>query len=352
MNIKEGLIQRRINDRQRLQRMEIEDFLLSEIEKYPERVEKLWKRDYSSIEKFLRSIKPNRERWQEMVGDFSDCAAKELMVEEEPFLENDKMVAKWISIKLFEKLRGRAILALPKNETKPVPLVICQHGHSSSPDGEVFGLTDKISVYNNYAVKLINEGFAVLAPMNITMSEPMARFNKMCLLLGKSLFGLEIFKLNRFIDYLSHCKEIDEDKIAMWGLSKGGTYTLYTLPLEPRIKVGIISAFFNHRLKKMVVDDPRYTCCLRSDEAHMFLPSLLTGFTDSDLVSLICPRPLMIQTGKADNVSWWPLVLEEFENAREHYQKLKIDDKIEMCLHNGGHEVCANEGLIFLKHWL
>ena len=53
MNIKEGLIQRRINDRQRLQRMETEEFLLAEIEKYPERAEKLWQRDYSSIEKFL-----------------------------------------------------------------------------------------------------------------------------------------------------------------------------------------------------------------------------------------------------------------------------------------------------------
>ena len=351
-NIKEGLMQRRIDDRQSLQRRETEDFLKAEIEKYPESQKKLWKRDYFSIEKFLSSIEPNRKKWLETIGDFSKSASGNFEVEEEPFLEDENIIAKWVSIKLFDKLRGRGILGLPKRKNKVFPLIICQHGHISSPDGDVFGLIDKANYYDKYGYKLVKQGFGVLAPLNITMTEPMARSNRMALLLGKSLFGLEIFKIRRFIDYLSTLKEIDKTKIGMWGLSKGGTYTLFTLPVEKRIKVGIISAFFNHRIKKMVVEDPRYSCYLVTDEEHMFLSGWLKEFTDSDLVSLICPRPLMIQTGKADGVSWWPFVLEEFKNAKEHYKKLKIEERIEMCLHGGGHEIRFAEGLKFLQRWL
>ncbi len=351
-DMKEGLIQRRIDDRQRLQRRETEDFLRSEIEKYPERQKKIWRRDYSSAENYLSSVEPNRKRWLETVGDFSKGASEDFAVEEEPFLEDKKVIAKRVSIKLFSQLKGRAILGLPKSRNNLFPLIICQHGHTSSPDGDVFGLIDKANYYDAYGYKLVKEGFAVLAPLNITMTEPMARFNRMALLLGKSLFGLEIFKIRRFIDYLSTLKEIDKNRIGMWGLSKGGTYTLFTLPVEKRIKVGIISAFFNHRIKKMAIEDPRYSCYLATDEEHMFLPNWLKEFTDSDLVSLICPRPLMIQTGKADGVSWWPFVLEEFKNSREHYKKLKIEDRIKMCLHNNGHEIRFEEGLKFLKCWL
>ncbi len=351
-DIKEGLMQRRIDDRQSLQRRETEDFLRAEVEKYPIRAKKFWKRDYSSIEKFLSSVEPNRERWLETVGDFSEGASEDFEVEETPFLEDKEVIAKWVSIKLFSQLRGRAILGLPKGKSKFLPLVICQHGHTSSPDGDVFGLIDKENYYDKYGYKLVREGFAVLAPLNITMSEPMARSNRMALLLGKSLFALEIFKIKRLIDYLSTLKEIDKNRIGMWGLSKGGTYTLFTLPIELRIKVGIISAFFNQRIKKMVIKDPRYSCYLVTDEEHMFLPGWLREFTDSDLVSLICPRPLMIQTGKADGVSWWPFVLEEFEESKEHYKKLKVEERIQMCLHNAGHEIRFKEGLKFLQRWL
>lgn len=354
-NIKEGLIQRRIDERQGLQRRETEDFLISEIEKYPERQKKYWKRDYSSIEKFLSSVEENRKRWIETLGDFSESATDDFEVEESPFVEDEKVIAKWISIKLFgqSQLRGRAILGLPKLKNTPFPLIICQHGYSSSPDGDVFGLIDKGNFYDKYGYKLVKNGFAVLSPLNITYGEPRNRCERIAHLLGKSLFGLEVFRTKRFIDYICTIKDIDKNKIGMWGLSMGGTYTLFTLPAELRIKVGIISAFFNHRIKKMVIEDPRYSCYLPlSEYEHMFLPGWLKEFTDSDLVSLICPRPLMIQTGKADGISWYPYVLEEFEKSKEHYKKLKIEDRIQMYLHNDGHEIRFQDGLKFLKRWL
>jgi hypothetical protein len=41
----------------------------------------------------------------------------------------------------------------------------------------------------------------------------------------------------------------------------------------------------------MAIPDPRYRCFLETNEEHAFFRGWLTEFTDSDVVSVICPRP-------------------------------------------------------------
>ena len=98
----------------------------------------------------------------------------------------------------------------------------------------------------------------------------------------------------------------------------------------------------------MVIPDERYSCFLETREEHAFFDGWLTEFTDSDAASLICPRPLLIQTGKKDGIAHWPQVIEEFEVSRTHYEKLGIAERIEMDLHEGGHECRIESGLKFL----
>jgi hypothetical protein len=45
-------------------------------------------------------------------------------------------------------------------------------------------------------------------------------------------------------------------------------------------------------------------------------------------------------------------VVEEFEASREHYQKLGIAERMEMDLHDGGHEARVESGVRFLTRWL
>ena len=345
-----GLIARGESDRQHLLRIETEDFLRELTERYPERQAALWQRDYSSVEAYGASVRPNRQRWLQAVGDFGR-PEREMAPELEPFVENDRMVAHWVTIRLYGRLRGRAVLALPKGVEFPAPLVICQHGIGSTPE-RVFGFTDDSGLYRAFGQRVVEAGYAVLAPMNITEGPPRARYTRMALMLGKTLWGLEIAKIRRFIDYAETRPEIDAKRIAMWGLSLGGAYTAFTVPLEPRIKAGIIAAWFNHRIRKMIIDDPRYSCFLSTSEEHVFVPGWLREFTDSDLISLICPRPVMMQVGKCDGISWWPFVVEEYERTREHYAQLGLADRCVLDLHEGGHEIRVAEGLEFLGRWL
>ncbi|MCM8769477.1 MAG: hypothetical protein NC911_07415 [Candidatus Omnitrophica bacterium] len=349
-DISSGYLERSAEDQQSILRRETEDYLRSLIlDDYPKRQACFWKRDYSSLEAFLQSVEPNRQRWTVALGSFQPEGDFE--PEEEPFLEDTKVKAFWVSIRFARHLRCRAILALPKKGKKTkLPLVIAQHGISSNPE-RVMGFLDGPNYYHAYGYQLAAAGYAVMAPQHLTGLER-RRYQRLALLLGATLAGLEVSKLKRFLDYLGTRREVDPERIAMWGISLGGYYTLLSLPVEPRIKLGICCAFFNHRLEKMIVDDPRYSCFLSTEEEHIFIPGWLREFRDADLISLICPRPFLIQTGKADGVSWWPWVVREFQQAKTHYEKLGLADRFQLDLHSGGHEIRYESGLAFLKKWL
>ena len=348
-----GVIGRWVSDRQRLLRNEIEDHLRRVVLDYEPRRATYWNRDYSSVEAFEESVEPNRQRWREAVGVFEyDGTPLEPVLD--LWYEDARFTAWWLTVGLVGDLRGRAILALPKNRRDPAPLVIAQHGAGSSPE-KVFGLDDPRHVYKSYGRRLAEEGFAVIAPLNVTFGAPRARLERLCKLLGRTLFGLEIFRTQRLLDYLETRPEIDIGRTGMYGISLGGTYTMFTVPVEPRIKAAVVCAFFNHRRNKMAVDDPRYSCFLSvsaEGSEHIWVPGWLREFTDSDLASLICPRPLLVEQGKADNVAWWPMMLEEYKETCEHYRKLGVKDRIEIDLHEGGHEIRMDKSLKFLKKWL
>lgn len=345
-----GLIDRGQRDRQHLMRVETENYLRGLYEDYESRSAPFWNRDYSSPEAFLKSVEPNRQRWLEAVGDFGPTTSA-LNPLVEPWMEDDRMVGWWVTVDIYPGFRGRGVLAVPKNSTGKLPVVICQHGVGSSPE-RVFGFLDDASLYHAYGQRVVEAGFAVLAPCNITEAAPRARYQRLCLMQGKTLWGLEIAKIRQLINYLETRPELDCSRIGMWGISLGGAYTSFTMPLEPRIGAGIICAWFNHRVKKMVIDDPRYSCFLSVNEEHIFIPGWLREFSDSDLMSLICPRPVMSQTGKGDGISWWPFVVEEYQAARAHYEKLGIAERMVLDLHEGGHEIRVATGIDFMRTWL
>ena len=344
-----GNIERILGDCQSLIRRESEDFLRWETEeKYEERQKDFWKRDYSSVETYLKSIKENRKHWKEYLGDFSQYFVSDFSPEKEKIYEDDKKEIFYLKIRVTENLNAYALIGYLKKRKTPSSLIIAQHGIGSSPF-HVFGFYDRANHYHDYGMNLLEEGYTVLAPFNITESAPRARIQRLCLLLRKSVAGLEVTKYKRWIDYIYTMDDIDKEKIGMWGLSLGGYYTLITLPVEERIKLGICSAFFNHRIKKMIIDDPRYSCFLSTEEEHIFIPGWLEHFSDKDLVSLICPRPFMIQAGKQDAVSWWEFLANEFEETKKHYEKLKAEENIVLDLHSGGHEIRVKQGIDFIN---
>jgi len=361
-DISEQWAQRMANDRQSLQRRDTENFLRSLTEVTFAQRENRWRRDYSSLERYESSVAPMRAEWGECVGLF-DLAAQEDGATLTPYIETDRFTAYWLVVPMGLNdlavaegqsapiIHARALLALPKGQNGPYQLVIAQHGIGCCPE-RVFGMVDDGNLYHSYGRRLVEAGYAVLAPIHITEHQPRARYQRMCVMLGKTLWGLEISKLKALLDHTLARTEIKPTGAGMWGISLGGAYTLFTSVLEARIQAAICTAWFNDRLRKMIIDDPRHSCFLSTTEEHIFIPGWLRNFGDGDLISLICPRPMQVQTGRGDAIGWWPWQEEEFAVARQHYARLGIAERLEMFLHDGGHEIDVTSGLQFLQKWL
>lgn len=320
------------------------------VDEYPRRAEQAWQRDYNNVEAFVKSVEPNRQRWQRVVKPPVLKQTGEL--ERRPHPPLSHRGGQWLTLPL-GGLTAEGILAFPEQAIaeNPVPLVIAQHGIGSHPE-RTFGVLDEGEHYHRYADELLDAGFAVLAPMNLRSVERRNRIERLCRLADVSLPGIELVRTQRLLDEVLRDPRLDSQRIGMWGVSLGGTATMFWMPLEPRIKVGVVAAWFNHRRNKMAIPDHRYSCFLETKEEHAFFNGWLTEFTDSDVVSLICPRPLLIQTGKQDRIAHWPQVVEEFEASREHYEKLGLAERIEMDLHEGGHVPRIESGIKFLSRWL
>jgi len=318
------------------------------VEGYKDRAKGAWDRDYSSIDAFERSVKSNRDRWRAILNPPQLRKSGPLSKEPHPYLKD--IQAEWIELPL-GPVTAQAILVFPENASKenPVPLIIAQHGIGSYPETP-FSLNN--DAYHSYARELLQAGFAVMAPMNLRSKAFRNYVERLCRLIDTTLPGIELVRLQHLLDVVLVDPRIDAERVGMWGVSLGGMATMFWMPLEPRIKVGVVSAWFNHRSNKMAVPDDRYVSFIVVDEEHAFFRGWLTEFTDHDVVALICPRPLLIQHGKNDRIAHYPQVIDEFNIAKTHYEKLNIGERIEIDIFQGGHEARAETGIPFLIHWL
>lgn len=328
----------------------LEGYLRDDItEGYDARAASRWQRDYSSTEAFLKSVEANRARYRAMLAPPNLRAEGPLR--REPFTAIPGLRAEWVTLPLTGGLTAEALLAMPANATGKVPLVIAQHGIGSYPE-KIFGLEDPQGGYKAYGKALADRGFAVLAPMNLFTIERRNRVERLARLDGTTLAGIEFQRMKLLLDAVLADSAIDQDRVGFWGISLGGMAGMYWTPLEPRIQAAVITAWFNHRRNKMAVPDARYSVFLDTTEEYSFLRGWLTEFTDSDVASLICPRPLMVQHGKQDRIAHWPQVEEEFDAASSHYEKLGLKDRAQLVMFDGGHEIELPSGLAFLTRWL
>jgi len=329
--------------------LQLENYLKNYIiDGYKTRAAEAWHRDYSNPDALKRSVEPNRRKWETVIKP--PLLSKSGPMKKRPYSMGD-IKAEWLELPL-GAISAEAILAFPEGTTpgKPVPLIITQHGIGSNPESP-FEIGQKPG-YNGYAAALLKAGFAVLSPLNLRNVDRRNHIERYARVADLSLPGIELVRLQHMLDVVLADSRIDAGRVGMWGVSLGGMATMFWMPLEPRIKVGIVSAWYNNRLPKMILPDDNYVSFMVTDEDHAFFTGWLTEFSDDDVVSMICPRPLMIQHGKKDRIADWPKMVEEFKRGKIHYDKLNIGDRMELVLHDGGHEAIAAEGVRFLSKWL
>ena len=267
---------------------------------------KLWKSDFSSPEKYAKSIEPNRERLRKYLGVVDKRLPPRLEYvsgPDQPALvaEAEKYKVYAVRWAVLPGVDAEGLLLEPKD--KPVGTVIAVPEADWTPE-QLVGLAPGVREEAQYARRLAENDCRVLVPvlidrkddlsgnpkLNRATNQPHREFiYRMAYEMGRTLVGYEVQKILAAVDWA--CREKDHLPVAVYGYGEGGRIALYAGALDERIKVTGISGAFGPR--EMVADEPIYRNVW----------SLLTEFGDADVLRLTFPRVVVIEAAPFDVAS-------------------------------------------------
>lgn len=300
--------------------------------------------NYKQFDAYLATLEQDalRTKFKSLIGypapGFYDKAAAPRV---EKIGEDDIGIYHRMWITVAPGVETYGLYIVPKKAKLPAPLVISLHGGGGIPEGALFhGGTN----YHDQIRGPVELGYVVWAPLFVMQPGPdrtkgttvPAEIRKILdaklRAAGTSLMGMESMKITKALDRVLERPEVNPARVAMIGLSYGGYYTLYISALEPRIKVAIASCSFrNTPAAKDGVTEGRPL-----------------DITSPEMVALIAPRPLQIQSGLKDTQAPIDTVRETAKIAKQMYK----GDKLEILEFDGGHEWRGDIAWKFLQKYL
>lgn len=316
---------------------QIESIIESKRRKSDLRRESFFCPDFSSKQAYKADVQKYRQQFKEMLGwpltsaipDTVPSARKKYVAED----ELGHIYRIWIET--LPGLETYGLLFLPAEEGI-YPLVVSQHGGGGTPElcSGFFGSAN----YNDMSRRVLRRGFAVFVPQLLMWSDDFGQTANRIQIdvqlkqLGGSIAALDIWQLQRSLDYLTERKEIDGKRVGMIGLSWGGFYTLVTAAIEPRIQAAVASCFFNNRY-------------IYSMSPAVWFNSGNT-FLDAEIAGMVCPRPLCIEVGKQDELFDVCHARAEAQKVTKLYERLEIPERFLYNEHEGGHELDKSDNSI------
>lgn len=267
---------------------------------------------------------------------------------------------------VFDSRPGVSVLAyllLPEKAPRPAAVMICVPGHGRGVD-DIVGIddrggerTDKAGYQHDFAIQVVEAGMAAVAiePMgfgcrrdSINARQGLSR--KACdpvsggaLMVGQTMIGWRVWDVMRTLDYIATRSELDSSRVGCMGISGGGTTTLFSTALEPRIRVALVSGYLNTFRDSV----GSLTHCTDN-----YVPGILNWAEMHDLAGLIAPRPLFVESGEKDNIFPIRASIESFNKVREIYASFGVPDRVEQEVFPGDHSFWGRRGIPFLARHL
>lgn len=288
--------------------------------------------------------------WEEVIGKIDDPLpppnARSRRIFDEPTWTGHEVV-----LDVGGESFAWGVLLLPK-DLKPGekrPVVVCQHGRNGVP-------TDVINAhkeaYHDFAARLVERGYIVLAPHNLYKTEALYRMlSRKGNAVKTSMFSVILRHHEQWLNWLETLPNVDPKRIAFYGLSYGGESAMRLPSLLDRYCLSICSGDFNDWTRKVASTDDRHSFMF-TNEWEMPYFNMGSTFSYAELSYLIFPRPFMVERGHHDGVAPDQWVAYEYAKTRSIYDQLGLADRTRIEFFNGGHTINGKGTYEFLKQHL
>ncbi|MEI7026095.1 dienelactone hydrolase family protein [Paenibacillus sp. y28] len=261
-----------------------------------------------------------------------------------------------------ERLTMPMYALIPKEGPAVKPAVLAVHGHGYGAR-EVIGLqpdgsqNEGPNLYHNFAVELAGKGFIVLVPELLGFGErrleqdadlepkqnSCQRLATTLLTAGTTLAGVRIYEMLRALDYLEERPDVDSARIGGMGMSGGAMVAAFLAALDERVRAIVLSGYVNTFRDSIL----SIRHCVDN-----YVPGLLQVGELPDLVGLIAPRPLLVESGEADRI--FPVHGSKAAISRlaEIYGFFNASEQLVHDLFEGGHEISGRLAYDWLEQQL
>ncbi len=269
-----------------------------------------WKVDYSSVDAYLKSVAPKRERLRKILGvvdprvPFTDLEYVGGPRTPSLIAETDDYKVYAVRWPVLAGVEGDGLLLEPKG--KVVACVVALPDADWTPEMLV-GLAAGVPKESQFARRLAENGCRVLVPTLIDRKDTWsgnAALGKMtnqphrefiyrqAYEMGRHIIGYEIQKVLAAVDWF--CREKDHPPVGVYGYAEGGLLALSSAAIDPRIQAVVVSGYFSAR--ENVWQEPIYRNVW----------GLLAEFGDAELAWLVAPRTLIVENSAAPRVTGPP----------------------------------------------
>ena len=272
----------------------VDQFLLDELAASVAKRPAYWDRDFSSHEAYVKSVEPNRKRLAHILGlrdartAFDGLQLDGTTATSSLVGQTDRITIHAVSWPAFRDVTGTGLLLEPRGRDV-VANVVAIPDSGQIPE-QIAGLSLGLTPELQYARRLAESGCRVVVPMLIDRQEKITRLTRREFLyrsafeLGRQLVGYEIQKTLAVVDWYK--KSWPAKPVGVIGRGEGGLITQYAAAVDTRIDAACVSGYF----------DSRQNIWQEPIDRNVF--GLLEQFGDAELVSLIAPRPFIVDAAR------------------------------------------------------
>ena len=245
-----------------------------------------------------------------------------------------------------------AYVCLPKGVEPPYTFMICLQGHSTGMHNSIAVQQDdetkplQVEGDRDFGLGCMRRGIAALCIEQRSFGERREQKQERvsthgchdatmhALMLGRTLIGERVYDVDRGIDYLASRGDADMKSIGVMGNSGGGTISLFSAALLPRISFAMPSCYFcTFRDSIMSIGH-----CMDN-----YIPGLLKVAEMSDIMGVFAPKPVVLVAGKEDEIFPIQATRRAFRKLRHIYDSCGAKSRCHLVVGDGGHRFYADD---------